>query len=162
MANAAAVIRPERPDHPEVLALLQALDRYLGELYEAQDNHIMDPAALLSSHVTFLVAEHDGRIVGCGAVRRMPAEAATERRPYGEIKRMMVDPAMRGQRIAERILVELERTLQADDIDRALLETGALQTAAVRLYARSGYRRRGSFGNYPDNGLSLFLEKRLS
>lgn len=75
---------------------------------------------------------------------------------------MMVDPAVRGQRIGERILVELEAALRRDDIDRALLETGALQTAAVRLYERSGYRRRGAFGTYPDNGLSLFLEKRLA
>jgi hypothetical protein len=44
----------------------------------------------------------------------------------------------------------------------ALLETGALQTAAVRLYERYGYRRRSAFGGYPDNGLSLFLEKQLA
>jgi hypothetical protein len=44
----------------------------------------------------------------------------------------------------------------------ALLETGAVQTAAVRPYGRCGYRRRIAFGGYPDNGLSLFLEKRLA
>jgi putative acetyltransferase len=162
MADADPVIRPERPDHPEVLGLLQALDRYLGELYEPEANFIMDVAALQSSSVTLLVAERRGRIVGCGAVRRMPAEAATRLRPYGEVKRMMVDPAVRGQRIGERILVELEAALRCDGIDQALLETGALQTAAVRLYERSGYRRRGAFGTYPDNGLSVFLEKRLA
>jgi putative acetyltransferase len=32
----------------------------------------------------------------------------------------------------------------------------------VRLYERSGYRRRSAFGGYPDNGLSLFYEKSLS
>jgi putative acetyltransferase len=162
MADVATLlIRPERPDHPEVAAMLAALDRYLGELYEPKDNYIMDVEALLSSQVTFLVAEHERRLVGCGAVRRMPGEAASEGQPYGEIKRMMVLPHLRGQRIGERMLLELERTLRAQRIDRALLETGELQASAVRLYQRCGYQRRGSFAGYPDNGLSLFFEKRL-
>jgi putative acetyltransferase len=32
----------------------------------------------------------------------------------------------------------------------------------VRLYERNGYRRRATFGGYPDNGLSVFYEKLLS
>lgn len=162
MADAAALlIRPERPDHPEVEAMLAALDRYLGELYAPQDNYIMDVEALLSDEVTFLVAEQARRLVGCGAVRVMAAERTTAGRPYGEIKRMMVLPALRGQRIGERLLGSLERSLLTRRIDRALLETGGLQTAAVRLYERCGYRRRGPFGDYPDNGLSWFFEKQL-
>jgi putative acetyltransferase len=42
-----------------------------------------------------------------------------------------------------------------------LLETGRDQHEAVRLYERCGFVRRGPFGCYPDNGLSLFYEKRL-
>jgi putative acetyltransferase len=56
----------------------------------------------------------------------------------------------------------LESSLRAHGIERALLETGALQHEAVRLYERCGYRRRPAFGGYPDNGLSLFYEKALS
>lgn len=163
MADAAALlIRPERPDHPEVAAMLAALDRYLGELYAPQDNYIVDVEALLSDEVTFLVAEQARRLVGCGAVRVMDAERTTVDQPYGEIKRMMVLPALRGQRIGERLLSALERSLLARKVDRALLETGGLQTAAVRLYERCGYRRRGPFGDYPENGLSWFFEKRLA
>ncbi len=142
--------------------MLAALDRYLGELYEPQDNYIMDAEALLSSEVIFLVAEQERRLVGCGAVRVAAAEQSTSGRPYGEVKRMMVLPALRGQRIGERLLSALERSLLVRQIDRALLETGGLQTSAVRLYERCGYRRRGPFGDYPDNGLSWFFEKRLA
>ena len=39
-------IRPERPDHPAAMALLDALDRYLGGLYEPEANHILDLQAL--------------------------------------------------------------------------------------------------------------------
>jgi putative acetyltransferase len=92
----------------------------------------------------------------------MPAEAETDQRPYGEVKRMVVDPGLRGQRIGARLLQALEDELRFSGIEQALLETGAAQAEAVRLYERSGYRRRRAFGGYPDNGLSVFYEKSLS
>ena len=155
------MIRPERPDHAQVRELLRQLDAYLATLYEPADNHILVEHELLEADVTFLVAAERERIVGCGAARRRPAELYTGHRPYGEVKRMMVEPSHRGQRIGERLLHALEGVLRADGIDQALLETGAAQSGAVRLYERSGYRRRAAFGGYPDNGLSLFFEKSL-
>jgi len=162
MSTPSIVIRPERPDHPQVRKLLEQLDAYLASLYQPEDNHILDEHALLAPDVTLLVAADDESIVGCGAVRRMPAEIHTQQRPYGELKRMMVDPRSRGQRIGARLLQALEALLRADRIGLALLETGAQQTEAVRLYERNGYRRRATFGGYPDNGLSVFYEKSLS
>jgi putative acetyltransferase len=162
MSPSPIVIRPERPDHPQVRGLLGELDAYLATLYEPKDNFILAEQALLAPEVSFVVAECDGRIVGCGAVRRMPAETETGQRPYGEVKRMMVDPAMRGQRIGVRLLHALESLLRAQGVEQALLETGELQSEAVRLYQRCGYRRRPAFGGYPDKGLSLFFEKALA
>lgn len=155
------LIRRERPDQPEVTALLDALDRYLGELYAPEDNHILDVQALLAPEVEFLVACRDGRVVGCGATRRMPAEPASGDEPYGEIKRMYVDPAHRGQRIAEQLLQALEHGLHSQGVRQARLETGRDQVQAVRLYERCGYAACGAFAGYPDNGLSLFMHKRL-
>ena len=162
MSTPSIVIRPERPDHPQVRALLRQLDAYLASLYEPEENHILDEPTLMAPDVTFLVASDDQHILGCGAVRRMPAEVHTQQRPYGEVKRMMVDPRVRGHRIGARLLQALEALLRADRIELALLETGAQQVEAVRLYERNGYRRRASFGGYPDNGLSVFYEKALS
>jgi putative acetyltransferase len=162
MSTPSIVIRPERPDHPQVRALLRQLDAYLASLYEPEENHVLDEPTLMAPDVTFLVASDDQHILGCGAVRRMPAEVHTQQRPYGEVKRMMVDPRARGHRIGARLLQALEALLRADRIELALLETGAQQVEAVRLYERNGYRRRASFGGYPDNGLSVFYEKALS
>lgn len=159
MSTPSIVIRPERPDHPQVRRLLRDLDAYLATLYEPQDNHILDEQALLAPEVSFVVAQQGERVVGCGAVRRMPAEVHTAGRPYGEVKRMMVEPDLRGQRIGARLLESLESLLRSAGIEQALLETGAQQADAVRLYERGGYRRRGAFGGYPDNGLSVFFEK---
>jgi putative acetyltransferase len=154
-------IRPERPDQPDVTALLGALDAYLATLYPPEANHILDVQALLAPDIRFLVARRDGQALGTGAARVMPGEPATGGEPYGEIKRMFVDPAARGQRIGEQILATLESHLAAEGVRWSLLETGEEQAAAVRLYERCGYVRRPAFGGYPDNGLSAFYGKRL-
>ena len=156
------VIRAERADHPQVVALLAELDRYLLALYAPEHNHILDVRALLAPSVTMLTAWQGDQLVGCGAVRRMPAEADTAGRAYGEIKRMVVAPAARGQRIAQQLLAALEALLRSEGLKLALLETGAEQTQAVRLYERCGYVRRAAYGGYPDNGLSLFYAKVLA
>jgi putative acetyltransferase len=154
-------IRSESPELPQVRVLLSALDDYLGGLYEPQHNHILSADELLSPQVFFLVARQQARAVGCGAVRRMPGEAATAEQAYGEIKRMMVEPTVRGGGIGGALLARLEQQLLDEGLNLALLETGAAQNQAVGLYDRAGYRRRAAFGGYPDNGLSLFYEKRL-
>jgi len=153
------VIGPERPDHPQVSALLAALDAYLGSLYAPEANHILDLQALRAPDVTFLAARRGERIVGCGAARRMPGEPATSGLAYGEIKRMFVAPEARGLRVGARLLGALEAALRAGGLHLALLETGRDQAEAVRLYERCGYALRGPFGGYPDNGLSLFYAK---
>ena len=152
------VIRRERPDQPDVMALLDALDRYLGSLYEPEANHILDTQALLAPEIAFYVARDAGQAIATGAVRRVAGDGA----PYGEIKRMYVDPARRGERIGERVLNLLEQALREEGIGRALLETGRHQTEAVRLYERCGYRPCGPFGGYEDNSTSVFYEKRIT
>ena len=155
------LIRSERPDHPHIVRLLHELDRYLESLYPPEANHILDVQALLAPEVHFVAAWRGEEALGCGAVRRMPAERETGDAPYGEIKRMFVQPQARGQRIAERVLQTLEKSLRDAGVSQALLETGEDQHAAIRLYERCGYVRRGAFGGYPDNGLSVFMSKPL-
>ena len=155
-------IRAGRADHPQVVALLEALDRYLGELYEPEANHILTVQELLVPEVSFFAAWQGDRIVGTGAARRTAGEPDTAGQPYGEIKRMYVDPALRGQRIAERMLSALEGSLRDHGIALSLLETGRDQREAVRLYERCGYVRRGAFGGYADKGMSLFMAKTLA
>jgi putative acetyltransferase len=154
-------IRPTPPDHPQVQALIAELDAYLASLYDPQDVYIVDLAGLKEPSVTFLGAWDGDTLVGCGAARLMPAEPATDGQPYGEIKRMFVAPARRGERLGQQVLDALERELRQRGIDRALLETGPPQVEALKLYTRCGYARRAAFGDYPDNAAaSVFMEKR--
>ena len=154
-------IRAERPDQPEVRVLLADLDAYLASLYPPEANHILGVQELLAPEVSFYVARDAGQAVGTAAVRRMAGAADTGGQRYGEIKRMVVDPAFRGREIGVRLLDVIESQLRSEGIRLALLETGALQTQAVRLYERRGYAPRPAFGGYPDNGLSLFYGKAL-
>jgi putative acetyltransferase len=159
--NPPVTIQRERPDHPQVVAALAALDAYLAALYPPEANHLLDVQALLAPQVRFFTARAGESLLGTAAVRLMPGEPATGGAPYGEVKRMYVDPAARGRRLGAALLQRLEQQLREEGVALALLETGAEQHAAVRLYGAAGYARRGPFGGYPDNGLSLFLGKAL-
>ena len=155
------IIRAESPDQPEVRALLADLDGYLASLYPPEANHIVDVPGLLAPGVTFYVARDGGHAVGTGGVRRMLGAPETDGQPFGEIKRMYVDPAFRGREIGMKLLDVIESQLRSEGIRLALLETGAHQTQAVRLYQRCGYTPLGAFGGYPDNGLSVFFAKAI-
>ena len=161
-ADSPIAIRAESPDQPEVRALLAELDTYLMGLYEADHNHILDVQALLAQHVYFVVARRNDEAVGCGAVRVMPPELATDGKPYGEIKRMYVRPQARGQGVARALLEKLEARLLGRGIQLATLETGDRQPEALRLYEQSGFIKRPPFGGYEANATSLFYEKQLS
>ena len=153
-------IRPTPPDHPQVQALIVELDAYLLSVYPPEESYLLDVSGLMHPSVTFLGAWMGDTLVGCGAVRTMSGEAATDGRRYGEIKRMFVSPSQRGARIGARLLAALETVLHAQGIDRALMETGEKLVPAMRMYRAAGYVERKEFGEYPDNGSSLFLEKR--
>lgn len=153
-------IRPTPPDHPRVVPLFAELDALLQRLYEPEHRFILDVDALKGPAVTFLAAWQGDDAIGCGAVRVMAGEPATDGERYGEIKRMFVARTHRGQGIGAQILASLEASLRDQGIDRALLETGAELADAVHLYRIARYEIRGEFGDYRHNGVSLFMEKR--
>ena len=153
--NGVAVeIRPFAPADPAVRRLIGELDRLQTSLYPAESNHLDPIEVLEGSDVTFLAAFVGGEAVGCGAVKRMPGR-------YGEIKRVFVDPAGRRRGVGRAMMEALETDLLTHGIDLARLETGVRQPEALALYEHSGYVRIPPFGDYREDPLSVFLEKRL-
>jgi putative acetyltransferase len=144
----------EDPRQPELLAMLAESDRYYAALYPAQSNHLLDASTLAGPEVTFLVARVPDRVAGFGAVVRHSAE-------FGEIKRMYVDPAMRGMRLGRSILAALEDRARAEGLPCLRLETGVKQPEAIALYRSAGYEEIPPFGDYQPDPLSIFMEKRL-
>ncbi len=74
---------------------------------------------------------------------------------------MFTDPAFRGKGIADAVLVALTGAARDAGLTLMRLETGHTLYAAHRLYERHGFTRRGPFGDYTDDPLSLFMEKAL-
>lgn len=150
-------IRSANPDEPGIRPLIEALDAYQLSLYPAESNHLDSLDELGKSNVLFLCACDGDTVVGCAA-----AKVVEDAERYGEIKRMYVAPAYRGQGLSRRLLRELEGCLLDRDVQIARLETGIRQPEALALYERTGYRKRTPFGNYTDDPWSVFMEKNLA
>jgi putative acetyltransferase len=148
------VIRVDDPASSTARDLIDRLDGLMASLYPAESNHLLSVEALRQSDVTFLTASVDGEVAGCGAFVNQGGE-------YAEIKRMFVLPEFRGLKLGRRILEELENLARASGLELARLETGIHQSEALLLYENAGYRRRGPFGDYSEDPLSIFMEKKL-
>lgn len=94
-----------------------------------------------------------GRAIGTGAIVMHGA--------WAELKRMWVVPKARGRGVSKAIRAALEATALQQNVRCPRLETGVESHAALGLYARAGVRRRGPFGDYRANRLSVFMQKQL-
>ena len=142
-------------DHPEVAALRAAQQAELRALYGDDDiGHEMTGDGVLAT-----VLLRDGDLpVACGVLRAAPEVGSGT----GELKRMYVVPSHRGRHLARRVLDELERVAPQHGLTRLVLETGALQAAAIGLYLSVGYVPIDRFPPYEDVTTSRCLEKHLS
>ena len=151
-------ITPEPPDSTLAGALL---DRYFSEVAARFPGgaggfdraRIAVPATEFTPpDGVFLLARLDRQAVGCGALRTLNADNA-------EIKRMWVDPAVRGLGIGRSLLAALEKAAAELGFRSLRLDTAAYLTEALPLYQSAGY---AEIPAYNDNPYSAhWLEKRL-
>ena len=80
----------------------------------------------------FLVAKHDGQVVGCGAL--VPHDVNT-----AEIKRMSVACALRRQGLGRRILTALCEEAKARGFRRVTLETTETWSEVIAFYLDFGF-----------------------
>lgn len=157
--SAAFSLRAESPRQPAVRALIDELDAYQIPLYPIESHHGIDIEALCAPAVQFLVArDAAGAPQACGALRLAPIDGA----PAGELKRMYVRPALRGQGLGRLILQALEQHARSQGARRLYLETGCRQAEALGLYERAGFVRIGPFAGYTEDPLSVFMMKELA
>ncbi|CAB3962587.1 GCN5-like N-acetyltransferase [Burkholderia cenocepacia] len=144
----------ESPDQPDVIALIADLDAYQDTLYPPESRHALDIASLKQSNVLFAVArDSEGNAIGCGAIVLNPE--------FGELKRMYVSPRGRGQGMARKLVTMLESRAVDSGCKVIRLETGPYQHEALALYTSAGYQRRGPYGDYTDDPLSVFMQKHI-
>ena len=143
------------PREPEVSALIHELDRYMGGLYPAESNHLVDIETLAGADVHVFAARLDGRYCGCGAIM-------VRREGYAEVKRVFVSPAARGHGVGRLLLERLAEDTREAGLSLMRLETGTLQPEALGLFEAMGFARCGRFGDYPaDDPYSVFMERRI-
>ena len=151
----------EHPGTETARVLISELDAYLDPLYPVESQHGYDFEKLIEQGVEFFVLYENGAAAGCGGVQLFGAPSGGGD-GYGEIKRMYVRPGFRGRGYAKKMLEHLEGVTSAKGYAKVRLEVGISQPEALGLYERTGYYRIPAFGDYWDDPLSLFYEKKLS
>jgi putative acetyltransferase len=136
--------------------LIAALDEHLASRYPPDQRFgpNLKPQHLAPGLGTFVIARADGRPVGCGALRLLDEGTA-------EVKRMYVEPELRGRGIARAVLDRLESDARAMGASRLVLETGVDQTEAIGLYRGAGFDSIECWGEYAAASTSVCFEKQL-
>ncbi|MDC0331553.1 GNAT family N-acetyltransferase [Flavobacteriaceae bacterium] len=101
-----------------------------------------------------VLAYHEGKAVGCGAIAKTDLSAI-------EIKRMYVIPTHRGQHLGENILTELENWIKELGHSKCILFMGVNQPEAIKLYLRNNFSVIENYGKLKDIPDSICLAKKL-
>jgi putative acetyltransferase len=114
----------------------------------------LDPEEVSEGRGAFLIAYLTGKPVGCGAVRLIESGVA-------EIKRMYVEPTVRGRRVGRQIVDALEAHARQLGAKRIVLETGPRQPDAIAMYQHAGFTEIPLYGEYIGSQFSVCMAKDL-
>lgn len=119
----------------------EIIQHYYGEeKYSA----LMDQ--LLEEHAhpgRVLLMLKDGMPIGCGMFYPLDETSA-------EIKRVYIRPEARGLGAGRQIMDALIAQCRANGFKRILMDTGKKHDAAIALYDKMGFKRRGPYQPVPD------------
>ena len=135
----------------DALRLVGQSEAELAAIYPPEVRYALSPEQLMAVGARFVVARVDGVAMGCGGVALFEG--------YAELKRIFTTRAARGRGVAKAIVTALEEIAKGAGLSVVRLETGLASPEAIALYKRLGYREIGPFGEYAENGSSVFMEK---
>jgi GNAT superfamily N-acetyltransferase len=143
------------PRSPEASALMNRLMDDIARRYDDDDRPAeMVPEGVETDDGAFFLAFDSDRAVGCAALRPVGPGV-------GELKRMYVEPDVRGRGIGVALLAAIEARAVLLGYARLKLETGLMQPEAVSLYETRGWERIEPYGQYKDSPLSVCFGKKL-
>lgn len=144
-----------QPDAPEAIAIMRELDAHLWtHPYPPQSRHAFSVDKMVREAVVFFLTHYEGKLAGCGGIKIYDGE-------YGEVKRMFVRPEFRGKGLGKAMLAHLAEYTRGKGLHLLRLETGIYEVEAIGLYSGFGFERRAPFGEYVEDPLSVYLEKRI-
>lgn len=146
-------IEPDDITRPAVLALLEEHLRSMYDLSPPEQVFAFDADKLRAPEITFWTAWDDDLLLGCAALKQM---SATE----GEVKSMRTPARIRRRGAGRALLDHLLRVARERGYRKLFLETGRQPAfhPAHALYRSVGFELCGPFGNYKDNGNSVFMQ----
>lgn len=149
-------IAVERPDAPDIIALLTEHLRLMRSISPPESTHALDLDGLLAPAITFWTARRGGDLLGCGALKAL-GEA------QGEVKSMHTAAASRGRGIAAAILAAILAEARSRGYRSLNLETGSQPefAPAVRFYQRHGFTFCPPFADYREDPNSVFMSRGL-
>jgi putative acetyltransferase len=142
----------EDPRSRDVQALLSSHLAFTESVTPPEGVFALDVAGLLDVSVTVLGARQDGRLVGIGAIKMLPAGRA-------ELKSMHTLKAVREQGIGRSLVERLIAEARTRGSSMILVETGAMEAFAPAraLYRRCGFAPCDRFGDYVDSASSVCM-----
>lgn len=143
------------PDAPEAVEIMGELDAHLWtHPYPPQSRHAFSVEKMLREGVVFFVTHYEEQRAGCGGIKIFEGD-------YGEVKRMYVRPQFRGKGLGKAMISHLAGYARSKGLELLRLETGIYEVEAIGLYLSCGFERRAPFGEYVEDPLSVYLEKRI-
>ena len=142
---------------PQVLALLEEHLRNMYELTPADKVFAFDAQKLKAPDVTLWTAWNGDVLMGCAALKAL---SSTE----GEIKSMRTPMARRRTGAGRALLDHIIAVARSRRYRALYLETGCQPEfePAQTLYRSAGFQLCGPFGQYVDNGNSVFMSLPLT
>jgi putative acetyltransferase len=139
--------------------LIGELDQVLAAEYLPEQRHGLAFEALFQPNIRFFLARLNSVAIGCAGIALFA--------DFAEVKRMYVRQTVRGSGVAQALLARIEMEARIAGFVVLRLETGERQAAALRFYARTGFRPCAAFGDYtamPPEAIatSIFMEKPLT
>lgn len=122
------------------------LQRYDVELEHLQEKYGMPEGRLYLLTV-------DGHAAGCVGLRRINREQC-------EMKRLYVRPLYRGQKLADRLLLQIIADAKEEGYTSMVLDTLPFLESAIRLYRRHGFHETTSYNDSPMQN-SIFMKLAL-
>ena len=151
-------IQLESPLSDDVGGLIEALNDFLLPTSPIEFQFKMSADEMAGEDTSVFVARNQtSEAVGMGSLK-------IHNNKLGEVKRMYINPSIRGSGIGHKILLAIKNEAREKKLKRLVLETGSAHEfePAWRLYERSGFCLCAGVLDYPQSDYSRFYEKKLT
>jgi len=146
-------VRRTTSENPDFQSLVGELDRSLWAAYpELQSNYWGNNIIEYNPNVVIIYV--DNVAVACSCFKKYDDNTI-------EIKRMFVSPVQRGNKLAQRMLSELETWASELGFDFSVLETLYRQDAAISMYQKAAYVITDNYGPYKGFENSICMKKSI-